>query len=60
MNATITEKLKEMKPDKKEAALMVVGALIGISIGFAIHEYFHNREKWEKVFGKETADKKKT
>ena len=60
MNATVTEKLKEMKPDKKEAALMVVGALIGISIGFAIHEYFHIREKWAKVFGNETADKKKT
>ena len=59
MNSTITDKLKEMKPDKKEAILMVVGALLGVSIGFAIHEYFHNKEKWMKIFSREATDQKK-
>ena len=59
MNSTITDKLKEMKPDKKEANIMVVGVLLGVSIGFAIHEYFHNKEKWIKIFGPEATDQKK-
>ena len=55
----IIEKLKGAKADKSEAILLIAGSILGIGIGFAIHEYLHNKEKWMELFGKKSEATKK-